>query len=354
MIVKNEARVLARCFASLRPLIHAWSIVDTGSSDGTQALIRRELGDLPGELHERPWKNFGHNRSESLALARERADYLLIVDADEELEIPPGFAMPELTAEQYLLMHRLKSAPETGWRRGTLVKAALPWRYEGVLHEYITCDEPHRSEPLPGLVVWNYPDGARNANPLEKYAADARVLEAALETEPENGRYVFYLAQSYRDSNQLEKAVKAYERRVALGGWVEESFYAAFQIGVLGERLGWDSGPVAAAYLRAYQLRPERAESLCALATHYRHNAQWALAELFARAAVAIPRPADILFVDDSVYRWRALDELAISTFYVGKKSESLALNQRLLEDPELPAHERPRIEKNMSFSVGA
>src|SRR5262245_18996826 len=215
MIVKNEERVLPRLFASLRPLIHAWSIVDTGSGDGTQELIRRELAGLPGELHERPWKNFGHNRSESLALARGRADYLLIVDADEEIEIPNGFAMPELAADQYLLMHRLKGSPDTGWRRGTLVKASLPWRYEGVLHEYITCDEPHRSEPLPGLVVWNYPDGARNADPVAKYAADARVLEAALLDEPNNARYVFYLAQSYRDSNQLEKAREAYERRIA-------------------------------------------------------------------------------------------------------------------------------------------
>ncbi|HEY3500440.1 MAG TPA: glycosyltransferase [Polyangiaceae bacterium] len=354
MIVKNEAHVLERCLASVRPLIQAWVIVDTGSTDGTQELVRRVLADLPGELHERPWKSFGHNRSEALALARGKADYTLIIDADEELELPLDFRLPELVAEQYLLLHRLKSAPDMSFRRGTLVKSSLPWRYEGVLHEYITCDEPFRSEPLLGPVVWNHPDGARNADPVAKYAGDARLLEAALVDEPNNARYVFYLAQSYRDSNQLEKALAAYERRVALGGWVEETFYAALQIGVLGERLGWDDGRIAAAYLRAYQLRPVRAEALCALATYYRFTQKWALAELFARAAVAISRPADILFVDESVYRWRALDELAIASFYVGKTSESFALNQRLLESPELPAHERPRIEKNMSFSANA
>jgi glycosyltransferase involved in cell wall biosynthesis len=48
MIVKNEAHVLARYLASVKPWIDSWVIVDTGSSDGTQALIRGQLQGLPG------------------------------------------------------------------------------------------------------------------------------------------------------------------------------------------------------------------------------------------------------------------------------------------------------------------
>jgi glycosyltransferase involved in cell wall biosynthesis len=84
MIVKNEAHVIARCLASARPLVDAWCIVDTGSSDGTQDKVRELMAGVPGTLHERPWKNFGHNRSEALELARtEGCDYLLFIDADE-------------------------------------------------------------------------------------------------------------------------------------------------------------------------------------------------------------------------------------------------------------------------------
>lgn len=350
MIVKNESRVIERCFDSVRPFIHRWVIVDTGSTDGTQDLIRRRLADLPGELHERPWQDFGHNRSEALAYARGKSDYILIMDADERMEVPPGFVWPKLTADKYMLEHRHKDAPDSSWGLGTLVKASLPWRYEGVLHEYIACDEPHTIEPLPGPVVWGHFDSARNVDPLAKYANDAKVLEAALEKEPENARYAFYLAQSYRDSKQLEKAVEAYERRIALGGWDEELFYSAYQCGAILETLG-DWPRALASYVKAYELRPARAESLWACAVHYRVASAWGPAELFARAAAAIPQPDDTLFVDNSVYRWRALDELAIAAYYVGKRAESRALNERLLAEGHVPESDRPRILANLEFS---
>jgi glycosyltransferase involved in cell wall biosynthesis len=352
MIVKNEARVVERCLDSVRPFITTWVIVDTGSTDDTQAIVRGKLAELPGALHERPWKNFGHNRTEALRLAEGKAEYALIMDADEVLEVPPGFAWPHLIADQYRLMHRHRSSPETTWELGTLVRLALPWRYEGVLHEGIVCDAPHRAESLRGPIVWGYFDSARNVDPVAKYENDAKILEAALVDEPKNARYVFYLAQSYRDCGKLKEAIAAYERRVAMGGWGEEVYFAQCQVGTLGNRLGWDWSRVLDAYLRAYELRRCRAESLCACASHYRLTQEWGLAELFARAAVAIPRPADLLFVDDAVYSWRALDELAIATYYVGKRDESRALNERLLSEGHLPATERPRIEQNLSFSL--
>ncbi len=91
MIVKNEAAIIERCLRSVRPLLSTWVIVDTGSTDGTQDIIRRFFADLPGELHEKSWKNFSENRSEAMQLARGKADYTLVMDADDELSVPPGW-----------------------------------------------------------------------------------------------------------------------------------------------------------------------------------------------------------------------------------------------------------------------
>src|ERR1700722_1540445 len=54
MIVKNESKVIRRCLQSVLPFIDTWVIVDTGSNDGTQKIIKDFMLEhqIPGELHE--------------------------------------------------------------------------------------------------------------------------------------------------------------------------------------------------------------------------------------------------------------------------------------------------------------
>src|ERR1700761_2630721 len=127
MIVKNEAPVIRRCLDSVRSIIDYWVIVDTGSTDGTQDIIRAHLRNLPGELHERPWRDFAFNRSEALELARGKSDYTLIIDADDTLDIAPDTPFPELGADSYTIEI---SDTATVYRRLQLVLSALPWRYK--------------------------------------------------------------------------------------------------------------------------------------------------------------------------------------------------------------------------------
>ena len=75
MIVKNESPVIEKCLASVKGMIDYWVIVDTGSTDGTQQIIKNFMKDVPGKLYERPWVNFAHNRNEALDLARNKTDY---------------------------------------------------------------------------------------------------------------------------------------------------------------------------------------------------------------------------------------------------------------------------------------
>jgi len=350
MIVKNEARVIRRCLDSVRPFVDHWVIVDTGSMDGTQDIIRTTFADIPGELHERPWRNFGVNRTEALELARGKADYLLFVDADELLRAPHDFDWPELTQDAYFLTVEYAN---TTYSRGALVSARRPWRWTGVLHEYLDCTPAAPFTPLewPRIVVSH--DGARARDP-KTYEKDASILEKALLDEPHNARYAFYLAQSYRDAGMPEKAIDAYHRRATMAGWAEETFYALYEIGRMSERLGRLPAEVQGAYLAAYQFRPQRAEPLYQLARYHRERREFALAYLFARQAAAIPRPADILFVDDDIYRWRNLDEFSVAASWTGAMSEGREATERLIAEGNLPAAERSRVEGNLDFYVKA
>jgi len=188
----------------------------------------------------------------------------------------------------------------------------------------------------------------------KKYGEDARILEKALVDEPDNSRYVFYLAQSYRDAGQLRKSLKTYQRRAAMGAWAEEVWYSHYQVAKLSERLGLKAETVTDRYLQAYQYRPQRAEPLVALACIMRKRKQHALAHLFAKRAIDIPRPDDRLFLDNATYEWRALDEYAIASYWIGNYRESAQACEDLLNNAALPSNQLARVTENLNFALKA
>src|SRR6185436_6221997 len=66
MIVKDEATRINAVLASYRPYIDAWTILDTGSTDGTQDLVKRALEGIPGRLFEEPFVDFAASRNRAL------------------------------------------------------------------------------------------------------------------------------------------------------------------------------------------------------------------------------------------------------------------------------------------------
>jgi glycosyltransferase involved in cell wall biosynthesis len=188
MIVRDESAVIERCLKSVRPLIDSWVICDTGSRDGTPELIERALGGIPGRLHQRPWVDFGHNRSEAMALARGTADYLLLLDADMTVELV-GEQPDELTADSYLL--RFVDDPEY-WLKA-LISDRRPWKSVGSTHEFAAVADglPERQEQLDAVIVTHHADGGTRSEKLER---DARLLARDLATDANNVRTVFYLA----------------------------------------------------------------------------------------------------------------------------------------------------------------
>lgn len=348
MIVKDETKVITRCLESVRPIIDYWVIVDTGSRDGTQQMIKEYMKDVPGELHETPWKNFGYNRNDALMRARGKADYVLIIDADEVLSIPENFQLPELDKDFY---HIITKFGGMEYARVQLINNHLDWQWKGVLHEYLDCPRASTSATLPDIRNVVHTDGARSQDPL-KYKKDADLLEVALKEEPDNSRYVFYLAQSYRDFGDNEKALENYEKRIAMGGWNEEVFISKLRVAQLKEALDRPHKEVIKAYYDAYHERNVRAEPLYYLASYYRRNNEYAAATLTASIARTIPYPAkDLLFVEKWVYDWGVPFELSINAYWVGRYEDADHLNTSLLSKSDLPESIRDAVIRNSGFT---
>ncbi|WP_246859858.1 glycosyltransferase [Mycobacterium helveticum] len=350
MIVKDEADVVAETLDSVAPYISSWVIVDTGSTDGTQDVIRKHMARLgiPGELHERPWRNFGHNRTEALSLAQGHGDYIWVIDADDIVVGTPEFT--QLSADIYRM--RLGDASFTYWRP-QLFRDGVCVRYEGVVHETAVWESDYVAGRLEGAYhVESRRLGARSQD-TQKYARDRDLLLAEVERNPEDARSVFYLAQSYFDLGDFVNARKWYERRVEMGGLDEEVYYSMLRLAESMARLDWPWLVVQDAYLQAWEFRPIRAEALYAIARRYREEQRYLPGHMFAQRAAQIPFPEkDLLFVGADVYAWRAIDEQAVCASQLGKHAEAFLLCRRLLALPDIPDGDRQRIAVNRDVSV--
>jgi tetratricopeptide (TPR) repeat protein len=345
MIVRDEARVIDRCLRSVQELIDHWVICDTGSSDNTPELIRAALEGIPGELHERPWVDFGHNRTELVTLAHGAADYLLLIDADMTVS-HEGSLPDDLGADSYLVRHA--EDPEYWIKR--LVRGDRQWRFVGRTHEYITTDEPEHEGTLDAIVIHHYGDGGTRQ---AKFERDLRLLSEELEQDPHNPRTTFYLAQTLRDLGRPEEAIDVYRRRTWMGGWEEEVFYSLYQVGALSARCGHHDQAVSALF-EAWSHSPQRAEPLYALAWMFRERNQHAAAHLVTARGIQVALPHNALFVERWIYDWGLLFEYSIAAYWVREHRAALDACNRLLRNPRLPPAYRGQTERNRAWCLAA
>jgi len=344
MIVRNEAAVIARCLASVLPVIDYWVICDTGSTDGTPLVITETLASVPGELHDHAWVNFGVNRTQAIKIAEKKADYVLLVDADMVLNIHCSFKA-QLSANAYMI----RNTGALDYWETRLVDSKYDWRYAGPTHEYIHSQSGHQRERLDAIDVTHFADGGARS---DKFTRDISLLETALIAEPNNARYLFYLAQSHANLGDFANAIKYYHQRIDAGGWDEERWYSMYQLGVLLERSGAGPEETTNAYLRAYEYRPARAEPLYQLAKMLRAARRYALALIYIERALKIPYPTDILFIERPVYEYLALFEYAICAHYAGQAEDAIRANDMVIGNPLTPVAIARQAVANKRFSL--
>ena len=342
MIVRNEAAILGRCLDSALPVVDAYVVCDTGSTDGTLAVVAESAGrhGTPGVVLHHPWRDFGHNRTRAAHEARRWAlaqgwpahrTYLLFLDADMVLRHDDAFDPDALTATWYDVIQ------DDGVMRYANVRLAClshEWEAVGPTHEYW---RPLGAGPTCArLDVPEIDDVGDGSGKARKYARDIQLLRRALVAEPDNPRHTFYLGQSYFDIGRWGMAASWYARRRRRRGWDEERWYAGYRQGVALLRLG-DTDRGAGVLLAAFDERPTRAEPLWALARHYGERGMHHSALLLAQRGVEVPYPdGDALFVETGVYAWQLWEEVMLHAHHAGPAHRALGLAacERLLAHP--------------------
>src|SRR5215813_5793042 len=299
-IVKNEAARIKRCVRSLLPYVDGAIVCDTGSSDETLTLIMEEFTAVgkPVEFYFVLFMNFSQARNEALRAARASSlpwQHLLLCDADMELKVEqPGW----LNGANGLAYDMRQTTGDVSYWNRRVVSRQARGNYVGVTHEYLDVATAGR---IDGAYFLDHADGANRPHKLER---DIELLQAALQTETNPGllqRYNFYLAQSFFDLGRWQEAAEYYKRRVALGGWDEECWNAQLHYAHCLDNMG-DRPSAVWALLEAYEMRPQRAETLYDLAKMFRERGGSNFRSLlFSEAGMGAARPNDMLFVNDYV-----------------------------------------------------
>jgi glycosyltransferase involved in cell wall biosynthesis len=351
-IVKDESHCILTMLKSAIQISDAIVIADTGSTDGTQEMIRKfgEENNIPTYVVERPFDDFEKSRNFGMEKAREIVKELgwnpndcwtWWCDADETIIVDSKFDKKQFVNDLYMINTYIGQMKYT---RNTFARVSKPFRFYGPIHEFIVCDDQNITS---GLATDIHVDvkmiGASWQGDIPtKYKNHAFVLEKYIDANRQDPRWIFYTAQSYHDSasipdnkeeneERLRRALKYYKERVnRTDGYAEEIYYSQFRIGTIMRAIEEPWNLTHQELLKAYNMDPMRGESIKIIIDYYLQMNEWNMAYLYSKFGKANfhgknPYPQRLLFVDEALYIWKFAEAHAAACFYTGRMDEAKA-----------------------------
>jgi glycosyltransferase involved in cell wall biosynthesis len=334
-------------------------IADTGSTDGTQDIIKKfgEENNIPTYVVERPFDNFENSRNFGLEKAREIIKNELgwdpddcwtwWCDADETIIVDSKFTKNQFKNDLYMINTYIGQMKYT---RNTFARLSKPFRFYGPVHEFIICDDKNITSGLAENIHVDVKmiGNSWKGNIPAKYKSHAFVLEKYIDENRGDPRWIFYTAQSYHDSasipdnkeeneERLRRSLKYYKERVNRpDGYAEEIYYSQYRIGTIMRVLEEPWHFTLQECLKAYAMDPLRGESVKTVIDYYLQVGEWHMAYLYTKFAKTTfhgknPYPKRLLFVDESLYVWKFAESHAAASFYTGRMDEAKATFQEVV-----------------------
>jgi glycosyltransferase involved in cell wall biosynthesis len=356
MIVKNESKIITRLLTSVLPIIDYYCICDTGSTDDTVEIITKffQTTNIVGKITYEPFKDFAHNRTFSLhQCVNIPAEYLLLLDADMILDTSNLKNIEEfknsLTMDGYYLY---QGNDKLFYKNIRIIKNNPNIIYWGVTHEYVKFPQGSQSGEILKSVLF-IKDLGDGGSKIDKYERDIRLLEKGLEEIPNDARYTFYLANSYKDAGQYENAIKNYKKRIEIGGWIEEIWHSYYSIGNCYLKLN-DIPNAIYYWMEGYQYFPDRVENLYEIIKYYRENSKNKLANIFydiARYELNKKTNYDHLFLQNDVYSYKIEYEHTICGYYNSRNNIDIRIEcMNVLNNEIAPKNIKDNVLSNYKY----
>ena len=113
-ICKDESHVIERMLTSVKSIVDLIVVNDTGSTDGTQDLIKKfgQENNIPTYVFDRPFDDFEKSRNHAMQKLRDVVKELgwdankvhgFWIDCDEQMVVEPGFNKNQFTNDLYMI-----------------------------------------------------------------------------------------------------------------------------------------------------------------------------------------------------------------------------------------------------------
>lgn len=227
MIVKNEEKYLGRCLDSVKNIVDEMVIVDTGSSDSTVEIAQ----SFGARVYHYEW-NDSFADARNFALSKATKDWILIMDADDELErtdtgkittvINSGIRANACYMKTLCYCGEVLDENNIVLNLNIrLIRNFVGYKFKGRIHEQIV---PSRKDVETGNNALTF-DNIRFYHygylrdvifEQDKRRRNIRLIEKELEGNPENCIMLFYLGNEYYAMLNCIQAKEYYQKSYAL------------------------------------------------------------------------------------------------------------------------------------------
>lgn len=276
IMVKNGGPTFERVLRENMHLADRWTILDTGSTDGTQGVVRRVLDGKRYLLAEEPFVNFRDSRNRCLDLAGDHCKFNLMLDDTYIVRGDLRSFLHEVRGDEFATSFCLViRSDDVEYQSNRITPSTSNLRYMYTIHEVIQTERNERPVLIPIEVahVEDLRSEYMEARTMARKRYDLERLEEMIRDDPQNPRHLYYMAQTYSLLDDHEQAAEWFKRRFdsTLPGLAVERMDAGFEYArILNFKMeGVPWARVEGAYLEAYDCEPRRPDALYFIGIHY-------------------------------------------------------------------------------------
>jgi len=322
LIAGNEEAYIERCLKSFSPIAKEM-VVCMARGSATPDKTEEIASGLGAKIVHYQNKRTDWDHIDDFATARNTAldacssEWCLWVDADDvmaedgEKVVEEAIALAiEKDAHLVALKYDVSNAGLQPLREEISKRGTCCWKNR--VHEMLVTKEPNKTVATNKIFRIHKPDGYKPKSAERNF----NILADTLSTAPNS---LYYQAQEYFLSNQIEKCIDSSMRALAFSELEDTLRYDVLcNLGRItgdSDRLAWLGQAVA--------LQPDRREAYFYIANHYSGKANWQKAYGAIRCCMTLHRPkAHYWNQVEAIYNWQALDLFQTASVCVGETIE--------------------------------